>query len=181
MKKLSILLAILLVSILVITGCTAPAATTPATSPTPTKPAATTPAATSPAATSPAATKPAATTPAATSPAASSPAATSTGTKITWEQALTPEYRNKTVTVTGKVNEVVPGWTTHLLIVMGAPYGTGFEAEIFDPTIWPDPTFQSWVGKDIEVTGKIIVSDKASSLGATRLYILETSQVKVLP
>ncbi len=163
MKKLVILLAILLVGVLVITGCST--ATTTVQPTTTVAPPTTT-----------------------VAPPTTTVAPPPTSTALTWEQALLTENLKKTITVRGQVTEVVPGWTTHYLVVLGAPYGEGLETEIYDPTLsWPGVTgteitaFQSaWVGKTVEVTGKVVISDKASSLGIKRLAMLETSQIKVI-
>ncbi len=105
---------------------------------------------------------------------------------MTWEQAqiqkVLPENLNKTFTVTGLCVEVRPGvWGSHLTLALGKPLGEGFDAEIFDPTQFPDPTLQSFVGKNLAVTGQIIKGTFLANKGMIQMPIKDPSQIVVLP
>jgi hypothetical protein len=95
-----------------------------------------------------------------------------------------PENVGKTVTVTGPVVAVNPGWKTHLLVSLGeTPEKGGFDIEIYDPTLFPekdlDGFIKGWTGKNIAATGKIEVGQMAANKGKLIFNILEPSQVKI--
>jgi len=120
-----------------------------------------------------------------TAPAATTtvPAATTTapaGLSLTWDQALLPANSKKTATVTGVCIEVLPDWTTHLKVVLGKADPDGFPVLMYDPTLFPDPTLQSWVGKTLAITGKIVPDSRNKDMPA-ELIVQTADQVQVLP
>jgi len=86
---------------------------------------------------------------------------------------------NQTVTITGPIVAINPGWTTHLLVTLGKAKPDGFDIEIYDPTQFPDGFQKAWIGKTATATGKIQIGQMLANKGLNIFNITDASQLLI--